>query len=429
MQYLAWLAILCACGDNAGQRPMPDGPAIDSPASDGPPGDAATATCTPTSGTRGTTLQWRFVASTDGVAIIVVSPPHDPRRFVVEQQGRIKQVGGPSLAAPFLDLSNLLVCCGERGLLGLAFDPHYAQNGRFYVYYTTDTQDILARYSVDPTNPDRADPDSATILLAIDHPESNHHAGMLEFGPDGDLYLTTGDGGGAGDPFHSGQNKHTLLAKLLRIDPSQEANGKHYAIPPTNPYADGVDGAPEVFHYGFRNPWRWAFDKLTGDLWIGDVGQGDYEELDLIAASTAGGLNFGWSLYEGDHCYNNGNGNGTCSPAGITLPQFEASHPDGWCAIIGGDVYRGQCFPDLVGTYLFTDYCKAELYTATKTGTATFTTAVPTVSDVEGGMTYPGSPPGAASLHAAADGDLYLTTTSCCGNPSTGGIYRLEVVP
>ena len=423
MRYCLGLAILCACGDNA---PPKSGPGVADAAVDGLPGDGTLAACTPTPGT---TLQWKFVAPTVGAAIIVVSPPNDPRLFVVEQQGMIKQVGDHTLSPPFLDLSSVVLAGGERGLLGLAFDPHHAQNGRFYVFYTTDTKDILARYSVDPNDPNRADPDSAVILLSIDHLQSNHHAGMLEFGPDGYLYITTGDGGGAGDPQLNGQNKHVLLAKLLRIDPSQEANGKHYAIPPTNPYANGIDGAPEVFHYGFRNAWRWAFDKLDGDLWLGDVGQGDYEELDLIPAGTPGGANFGWSLYEGDHCYNNGNGNGTCSPVGITMPQFEASHPEGWCAIIGGDVYRGQCFPDLAGTYFFTDYCKAELHTATKTGPAAFITAVPAVSYVEGAMTYAGSPPGPASIHAAANGDLYMTTTSCCGNPATGGIYRLEVTP
>ncbi|CAN5346780.1 hypothetical protein BH11MYX1_BH11MYX1_47080 [soil metagenome] len=422
MRYLTWLAILCACGDNVPQKSVAN---IDA-AIDGPPGDGALAACTPR---RGTNLQWKFIAPTVGPALIVVSPPDDLRLFVVEQQGMIKQVGDHSLAAPFLDLSNLIACCGEQGLLGLAFDPQYAHNGWFYVFYTTATKNILARYSVDANDPDRADPDSATILLSIDDFATNHNGGMLEFGPDGYLYLTTGDGGGGGDPHLNGQNRHALLAKMLRLDPSQEANGKHYAIPPTNPYANGIDGAPEVFHYGFRNAWRWAFDKLTGDIWIGDVGQGAYEELDLIAAGTPGGLNFGWSLYEGDTCYNNGNGNGTCSPAGLTLPQFQATHPEGWCAIIGGDVYRGSCLPDLAGTYFFTDYCKAQLHTATKTGVATFTTSVPEVSYVEGAMTHAGSPPGPASLHAAANGELYLTTTSCCGSSSTGGIYRLDVAP
>jgi glucose/arabinose dehydrogenase len=416
MRYVALIAILCACGDSGGQTDA----RIDAPPFDGP-----LAACVPSAGTR---ITWRFIAATQGPAVIAVSPPADPRVFVVEQEGRIRIVGDGSLSDPFLDISDRIACCGEQGLLGLVFHPQYATNGTFYVFYTTSDANVLARYHVSATDRDKADPASGEVLLSIPDFATNHNGGMLEFGPDGYLYVTTGDGGGGGDPHLNGQNTHALLAKMLRLDVD---HGTPYGIPATNPFADGVAGAPEVYDYGLRNAWRWAFDKQTGDLWIGDVGQGAVEELDLVPAGAAAGQNFGWSTYEGSSCFNTGNGNGPCSTAGLTMPQFEATHAgDGWCAIIGGDVYRGQCFPDLAGTYLFTDYCKGELRTATKTGAATIDVKAPSgVTFVEGGTSHPGSPGTPSSLHAAANGEMYLTTTSCCGTSSTGGIYRLEASP
>lgn len=418
MRYLAALAILCACGDNGARTSDAQ---ADSPASDG-----QLAACVPSSGTR---ITWRFIAKTTGPAMIVTSPPGDPRLFVVEQAGTIRIVGDHSLSAPFLDISDQIAFGGEQGLLGLAFDPQYALDHTFYVFYTTADADVLARYQASATDPDKADPASGVVMLTIPDFATNHNAGMLDFGPDGDLYITTGDGGGGGDPHLNGQNPHALLAKMLRIGTDHEDAGLHYSIPTDNPFADGAAGAPEVLHYGFRNPWRWAFDRMTGDLWIGDVGQDAIEEIDLVPAGAPFGQNFGWSMYEGSSCYNSGNGNGTCSPAGITMPQFEAAHGDGWCAIIGGDVYRGRCFPDLAGTYLFTDYCKHELHTATKTGAATFDVAIPEVTTIDETSTYAGSPGTPASIHAAANGEIYMTTTTCCGTSATGGIYRLEASP
>ncbi|MEO8554575.1 MAG: PQQ-dependent sugar dehydrogenase, partial [Kofleriaceae bacterium] len=294
MRCLALIATLCACGDNGAKADAQV--------------DAPLVSCTPSAGSK---VNWRLLAKTDGPAMVVVSPPNDARLFVVEQQGRIRIVGDNQLSAPFLDLSDQIACCGEQGLLGLAFDPGYATNGSFYVFYTTSDKNRLARYQVSSADPNKADATSGVILLDIPDFASNHNAGMLEFGPDGLLYITTGDGGGGGDPNLNGQNTHALLAKMLRIDVRHEASPLHYTIPSDNPFADGVMGAPEVYHYGFRNPWRWAFDKMTGDLWIGDVGQNAIEELDLIPAGAPAGQNFGWSTYEGDACYNNGNGNGT----------------------------------------------------------------------------------------------------------------------
>ncbi|HEY6038047.1 MAG TPA: PQQ-dependent sugar dehydrogenase [Kofleriaceae bacterium] len=420
MRCLALIASLCACGDNGSRS---------ADAYIAGSGDAQRASCIPSHGTK---LAWRFIAATNGPAMIVTSPPNDPRLFVVEQQGKIRIITDDSQSpssAPFLDLSDQIVSGGEQGLLGLAFDPQYALDHTFYVFYTTADANVLARYTASTTDPDKADPTSGVVMLSIPDFATNHNGGMLDFGPDGDLYITTGDGGGGGDPHLNGQNTHALLAKMLRIGTHHEDVGLHYSIPTDNPFADGVAGAPEVLHYGFRNAWRWAFDRMTGDLWIGDVGQDAIEELDLVPAGAPFGQNFGWSLYEGPSCYNNGNGNGTCSPAGIAMPQFEAAHTDGWCAIIGGDVYRGQCFPDLAGTYFFTDYCKHELHTATKTGPASFDVSVPDVTTVDASSTYAGSPVTPASIHAAANGEIYMTTTSCCGSSATGGIYRLEASP
>jgi len=417
MRSLALIASLCACGDSA-QR-SPDAAYFDAPADAG-----ALAACVPSSGTR---ITWRQIGTTDGPAIVVVSPPADPRLFVVEQRGVIEILGDHS-ATTFLDISNSIASGGEQGLLGLAFPPQYAIDGVFYVFYTTSDANVLARYHVMANDPDHADPSTGEVVLSIPDFATNHNGGMLEYGPDGDLYIGTGDGGGAGDPHLNGQNPHALLAKLLRISTHHQDPGLMYSIPADNPFSNGVAGAPEVYDIGFRNPWRYAFDSATGDLWIGDVGQSAVEEIDLVPAGAASGQNFGWSMYEGSSCYNGGNGNGTCSATGITMPQFEAMHTDGWCAIIGGDVYRGQCYPDLAGTYFFTDYCKAALYEATKTGAATFATSVPAdVTYLDGaGIEHPGSPASPASIHKAANGELYMTTTALPGAATIGGVFRLE---
>jgi len=421
VRYLA-LAALCACGNQHAGK-------VSDASSDSSVDAVAVLDASACAVVPGTRLAWRLIAKTAGPGVIVVSPPQDSRLFVVEQEGRIKVLADP--ATTFLDISNRIAYGGELGLLGLAFDPAFASNGVFYIFYTTGNANVLSRFHVSAQDPNIADLSSETIMLSISDHYSNHHGGMLEFSPtDGDLYVSTGDGGGVGDPDLNGQNPRALLGKILRIDPRHDDGGKHYTVPADNPYANGIDGAPETMFFGLRNAWRWAFDMQSGDMWIGDVGQADYEELDLVPKGFSGGLNFGWSMYEGASCYKGGNGNGTCSPLGITMPQFVANHTDGWCAIIGGDVYRGSCFPDLAGSYLFTDYCKAELEVAKKTGDFAFDVRPASeVSYVEGDTTHAGSPPSPSSLHSAANGDVYMTTVACCGDVNTGGVYRLEVQP
>lgn len=279
------------------------------------------------------------------------------RFFVVEQGGTIRIVKGKKLLAPpFLNISSIIVSGGETGLLGLAFHPQYKTNGRFFVNYTrrvnTQLQTVIAEYHVSAANPNLADPSSARIILVIDQPFDNHNGGQLAFGSDGFLYIGMGDGGSGGDPQGNGQKLTTLLGKMLRIDIN---SGSPYAIPPDNPFV-GVSGAKgEIWAYGFRNPWRFSFDKMTKRLFVGDVGQGAWEEVDIV---TKGG-NFGWNIMEGKHCYPPG---ATCDPTGLILPIAEYSHSEG-IAIIGGYVYRGAAIAALKGLYVFGDFGSGQLWT------------------------------------------------------------------
>ena len=284
------------------------------------------------------------------------------RFFVVEQGGTIRIVKGKKvLAAPFLDISSIIVSGGETGLLGLAFHPQYKTNGRFFVNYTRSVngqlQTAIAEYHVSPTNPNLADPNSGKVLLSFDQPFSNHKGGQLAFGPDGFLYIGTGDGGSGGDPFGNGQKLSTLLAKMLRIDIN---SGSPYGIPADNPFV-GVNGAKgEIWAYGFRNPWRFAFDdKLSKRLFVGDVGQDNWEEVDIV---TKGG-NFGWNIMEGNHCYPPGS---NCNQTGLIPPIAEYSHSEG-IAVIGGYVYRGSAIPALKGLYVFGDFGSGQLWTLQET--------------------------------------------------------------
>jgi glucose/arabinose dehydrogenase len=265
------------------------------------------------------------------------------RLFVVEQPGRIRIVeNGQLLETPFLDITDRVNDGGnEQGLLGLAFHPNYEQNGFFYVNYTRGGGDtVIARFQV-TGNPNLADPNSSTQLLEIEQPFPNHNGGVLAFGPDGYLYIGSGDGGSAGDPFGNGQSLNTLLGKVLRIDVD---NGDPYAIPPDNPFGN------EIWAYGLRNPWRMSFDSATGDLWIGDVGQGTWEEIDLYPFGAPGGLNFGWVIFEGSHPY------GGSNATGLTMPVSEYNHTEGGCSVTGGYVYRGA-MSEWQGIYLYGDYC------------------------------------------------------------------------
>jgi glucose/arabinose dehydrogenase len=283
------------------------------------------------------------------------------RRFVVEQPGRIRIVGRDGLVQrPFLDIAAEVRSGGEQGLLGLAFHPDYPTDPRFFVDYTDRNGDtVIAEFRADATDPDLADGGSERPLLHIDQPYANHNGGALAFGPDGMLYIGMGDGGSAGDPHGNGQRTDTLLGKILRIDVDGPPAGSDrlYRVPPDNPYV-GVAGAkPEIWLTGLRNPWRIRFDGPTGDLWIGDVGQGAWEEVD-VARSGTGGLDFGWNRMEGFHCFLPSEG---CDRSGLTLPVAEYGHDLG-CAVIGGVVVRDSGQAGLDGRYLFSDSCSSRLW-------------------------------------------------------------------
>lgn len=280
------------------------------------------------------------------------APGDSARLFVVEQAGRIRVVRGGSLAsAAFLDISARVGSGGERGLLGLAFHPGYAQNGRFYVNYTDRAGDTrLSEFRVS-SNPDLADAGSERQLLFVDQPFANHNGGGLAFGSDGKLYIGLGDGGSGGDPLGNGQKLSTPLGKLLRIDVD---SGNPYGVPADNPFVSRPGAFGPVWAYGLRNPWRFAFDRATGDLYIGDVGQDQVEEID-VARAGAGGQNYGWNVVEGNQCYPPGS---RCSMSGLTPPVLTYTHAAG-CSVTGGVVYQGCRMPGYHGTYFYADYCSA----------------------------------------------------------------------
>jgi glucose/arabinose dehydrogenase len=278
------------------------------------------------------------------------------RLFVVEQGGTIRILNaGTVLPAPFLDVSSIIVTGGERGLLGLAFHPRYNRNGRFFVFYTAANGDnTLAEYRVS-SDPNRGDPATGRVLFAIPDPYTNHNGGMIAFGPDGYLYIGTGDGGNGGDPLENGQSLQTLLGKILRIDVDGMSP---YAIPLSNPFAARTDARREIWALGVRNPWRFSFDRGTGDLWIADVGQARREEVNFQAAGSMGGTNYGWDTMEGSLCFEPLSG---CSNAGLTLPVAEYDHSMG-CSVTGGYRYRGVAYPALAGLYFYGDLCSTRLW-------------------------------------------------------------------
>jgi len=302
-------------------------------------------------------VQWRdLVTNLPGGVGLANAGDGSGRLFVLIQEGTIRILqNGAALDTPFLDITDRVGSSGlEQGLLGIAFHPSYEQNGFFYVNYTDKNGDtVIARFQAGP-DPNRADPASEKMLIQVDQPYPNHNGGSVVFGPDGYLYLGLGDGGSAGDPHGNGQSVNTLLGKILRIDVNQ---GDPYAIPPDNPFAQG-GGAPEIWAYGLRNPWRFSFDAQTQDLYIADVGQRIYEEIDFLPAGSPGGANFGWDYREGAHDFEGP------VPSGVAVvePVFEYTHAEGGCSVTGGDIYRGSQLPLWQGVYLFGDYCSGKIW-------------------------------------------------------------------
>jgi glucose/arabinose dehydrogenase len=335
--------------------------------------------------------------------LYVTQPPGDSARlFVVEQGGTIRVLRHDSLLpTPFLDVSGHIVSGGEQGLLSLAFHPQYTVNGHFYVYFTDHNGDTrVVRYQVS-ADPNIADSTSGDTVFGFPQPYPNHNGGLLLFGPDGKLYVGLGDGGSGGDPLGNGQNKSTLLGKILRLDVD---GGAPYAIPADNPFVGVVGDSAQIWLYGLRNPWRFSFDRSSGDLYIGDVGQNQYEEVDVHPAASGGGQNYGWVVMEGMHCY----GASSCSQTGLVLPLLEYTHGDG-CAVTGGYVYRGSKVPALAGAYLYGDYCSGWVRSfELKAGAATNPLQWAGLA-VSGGL---------SSFGEDNSGELYVTSLS-------GRLYRI----
>jgi glucose/arabinose dehydrogenase len=293
---------------------------------------------------------------------LYVAQPRDGsgRLFVVEQPGRIKLLApGSAVPTGFLDITDRVLSGGERGLLGLAFHPRFPSNGRFFVNYTRrpDGATVITEFKVARGNPSVADPASEVMLLLVAQPFPNHNGGGVEFGPDGFLYIGLGDGGAGNDPGNRAQNVDDLLGKMLRIDVDRPAGpGLRYSSPPSNPFVGAGRGRPEVFALGLRNPFRFSFDRATGELWAGDVGQNAIEEIDVV---TAGG-NYGWRVFEGTRC--TGLGPASCTTPGFIPPVAEYRHTGGRCSVTGGYVYRGRAGSLPVGSYVYGDFCSGEIF-------------------------------------------------------------------
>jgi glucose/arabinose dehydrogenase len=283
--------------------------------------------------------------------VYLTAPGGDQRLFVVEQPGRIRIIdGGRLVARPFLDITGKVGYGGERGLLSVAFHPLYHSNGFLFVNYTNKSGDTqIERYTVS-SDRNVVDPASAKLILAIDQPYSNHNGGLVMFGPDGMLYIGMGDGGSQRDPHNNGQNPNALLGKLLRVNVDR---GDPYSVPSGNPYASG-GGKGEIWALGLRNPWRFSFDKPTGLLFIADVGQDKYEEVNVAPANRAG-VNYGWSAMDGPDCFKSS----SCNKGQFHQPALTYTHDSGTCSIIGGFVYRGRAIPEIVGQYFYSDYCNS----------------------------------------------------------------------
>ncbi len=333
------------------------------------------------------------------------------RLFIIEQAGYIRILkNGSLLSAPFLDIHTIVNSAGgERGLLALAFHPGYSTNGQFYTVYTdSDGSLVLSRFTRSSTDPDLADPNSRITLLTISHPTyPNHNGGTLAFGPDGYLYWSTGDGGGGGDPSNNAQNLNSLLGKILRLDVD---SGSTYSIPPSNPFFNNPNPSirKEIWAYGLRNPWRFSFDRQTGDMYIGDVGQSAHEEIDFQPANDTGGRNYGWRAMEGSFCYNPAS---NCDQTGKVLPVAEYGHSIG-CSITGGYVYRGPQYSALQGYYFYGDFCTGVLFSLRNNPPAGWTATQ--IAD---------TPYSISSFGEDENGELYLV------DYSGGGIYQIQYNP
>jgi glucose/arabinose dehydrogenase len=333
------------------------------------------------------------------------------RLFIVEQPGRIRIADIDGLrATPYLDISaRVRDSANEQGLLGLAFHPDFENNGRFFVNYTDLAGDtVVAEFTRSEGDPGRADPSSEAIIMTIEQPRSNHNGGDMAFGHDSYLWIATGDGGGAGDPDGNGQNLRNLLGKLLRIDVD---GGATYTIPPDNPFVDDPDARNEIWAYGLRNPWRFSFDRVTGDLFIGDVGQGMWEEIDFEARMDPGGRNYGWNAMEGSQCFQND----SCSSDGLTYPIAEYSHLSG-CSVTGGYVYRGTRFPALKGLYFYGDYCSGTIWALARTISGGWDSAI--IGETSARISSFGEDEsGELYLTDLGSGSLYLVTGSSTTTP------------
>jgi glucose/arabinose dehydrogenase len=329
------------------------------------------------------------------------------RLFIVEQGGRIKIIdGGTLVSTPFLDIHTQVSTGSEQGLLGLAFHPSYETNGQFFIYFTDKAGVInIVRYLVDPMNANRALTTGVTIMR-IGHPYSNHNGGTLAFGPDGYLYIGTGDGGSAGDPGNRAQSTNYALGKMLRIDVDHTSGSLQYRNPSTNPYV-GRSGDDRIFARGLRNPWKYSFDRLTGDLWIGDVGQNRYEEIDRATKSSGGGRgrNYGWRVMEGRACYNPSSG---CNTSGKSSPIAVYTHGNG-CSVTGGYVYRGTKYPAMTNAYLLSDFCSGRIWALVANGSSSQTPRLVYSTGLN-----------ISTFGEGEDGTLYVANLT-----GSGGIYEV----
>jgi len=413
-----------SCGDGTATLPeeCDDGNAMDG---DGCSSmcvlEDASALCDGVSSTAGTDIDLVLVSNAFDQPMHVAAAPLDPARlFVVEREGyiRILNLADNTIeATPFLDINDLTTTNGERGLLSMAFDPDYDTNRRFFLYYTNNSGSIvIARYQTEVGDPNVADESTAQVLLTIPHPGAdNHNGGQVAFGPDGYLYAGTGDGGGGGDPDENAQDDGSLLGKMLRID-VDVAVPPYYAVPPTNPgYVDGTSDLELIWAKGLRNPWRFSFDRSTGDLLIGDVGQGSLEEIDFQSAASTGGENYGWDIFEGTACFEPDPAP-MCPmpPTGFTMPIHEFSHSIG-CSITGGFVYRGCAMPDLAANYFFGDFCGDFLRTVEIVGGAAVNPQNRTADATDNGSSLTT----VVSFGEDARGEIYVALQN-------GTIYRIE---